>query len=112
MFKEIGKADELGSRVRKIYKYSKIYFGYEPQMIENDIFKVIIPITPQAKREMLILDFCKVPKSRDEIQALLGLNDREYFRLEILKPLLDNGKLKLTIPDKPNSPHQKYYNVK
>lgn len=39
----------------------------------------------------------------------MGLNDREYFRLEILNPLIREGKLLLTFPEKPTSPKQKYY---
>jgi ATP-dependent DNA helicase RecG len=70
--------------------------------------------TPQAPRKQKpegpasILAFCAVPRSRAEIQAYLGLKDREHFRLNILQPLLKNGSLIPTIPDKPNSPRQKY----
>jgi hypothetical protein len=38
----------------------------------------------------------------------LGLRDREHFRLEILNPLIESGILAPVIPDKPNSPKQKY----
>jgi len=116
-FKEIGNADELGSGVRNLVKYTKLYSNSTPQLIEEDIFKIIIPLTPQAapqvtpqdNREKAILNFCKEPKSREEIQTFLNLSDREYFRLEILKPLLKKGLVIQTIPDKPNSPKQKYY---
>jgi ATP-dependent DNA helicase RecG len=66
--------------------------------------------TPQIKKgeAASILAFCAIPRSRAEIQAYLGLKDREYFRRSILKPLLKNGSLVPTIPDKPNSPRQKY----
>ena len=43
-FKEIGRADELGSGVRNLFKYSKIYSGAKPQLLEADIFRTIIPI--------------------------------------------------------------------
>jgi len=59
-----------------------------------------------------LLEFCTEPKSREEIQEYLGLKDREYLRLEILKPLLDKGLLKLTLPNKPTSPKQRYYSLK
>lgn len=43
-FKEIGRADELGSGVRNLYKYTRIYSrGTDPQLIEADIFRIIIP---------------------------------------------------------------------
>ncbi|URA10320.1 winged helix-turn-helix transcriptional regulator [Thermospira aquatica] len=43
IFKEIGLADELGSGVRNLLKYVKIYSDDEPVFIEEDIFKIIIP---------------------------------------------------------------------
>ena len=49
VFKEIGFADELGSGVRNLFKYTSIYSkGGTPQLIEDDIFRTIIPITEQA----------------------------------------------------------------
>ena len=125
VFKEIGWVDELGSGVRNIYKYSKLYSGEEPKLIEEDIFKIIIPIvsqttpqvtpqvTPQDEiRNSKIIEFCNEPKSREEILKFLGLKDRKYFMKNILQPLINNGSIGLTIPDKPRSPKQKYYNKK
>lgn len=125
-FKEIGRADELGSGVRNLFKYGKIYLGQNPQLIEEDIFKMILPLaqqvtqqdTPQATQQVekdnitRLLEFCNEPKTREEMQEFLGLKDREHFRSGILKLLLEKGLLKLTIPDKPTSPNQKYYRAK
>jgi len=36
---------------------------------------------------------------------------RNYFKNTILDPLIEQGLLKLTIPEKPTSPNQKYYSV-
>ncbi len=55
------------------------------------------------------MKFCKEPKSRKEIQEFLGIKDRRYFANNILKPLIKGDLLKLTIPEKPTSPNQKYY---
>lgn len=49
VFKEIGFADELGSGVRNLYKYTGIYSNSQPQLIEEDVFKIIIPLTEQAE---------------------------------------------------------------
>ncbi len=125
-FKEIGWVEELGSGVRNIYKYNKIYSGAEPTFIEGDVFKTVIPLIPQgtnqatdqvtdqvtdqADREIKrLLEFCKVPRSRGEMQKFMNLNNRGYFRTKILNPLVKGGLLKLTIPNKPTSPKQKYY---
>ena len=128
VFKEIGRADELGSGVRKLFKYGKIYSGADPRLLEEDVFKVIIPLTPQATmqateqateqvteqadRTAKILEFCRTEKSTSEIMDFLGLAHREHFRSEILNPLLEQGLLHPTIPDKLTSPKQKYYSAK
>jgi ATP-dependent DNA helicase RecG len=49
-FVNIGFADTLGSGVRNLYKYTKIYSGAEPELIEGDIFKTIIPIKRSSIR--------------------------------------------------------------
>ena len=43
------------------------------------------------------------------MQEFCGIKTREYFRKKILVPLIQMGTLLLTIPDKPNSPKQRYY---
>ena len=67
--------------------------------------------TEQAT-EQAIVEFCNEPKTTNEIMLFLGLKHREHFRAKILKPLLENGLLQLTIPDKPKSPNQKHVRIK
>jgi len=55
-FKEIGRADELGSGVRNLFKYTKIYSGIEPQLLEADIFKTTIPLTHNNTKHTVIKD--------------------------------------------------------
>jgi len=52
IFKEMALVDELGSSVRNIHKYGKTYFGFEPQIIEDDIFKIIFQ-TATIKNERI-----------------------------------------------------------
>lgn len=51
-FKEIGLADELGSGIKKIAKYTKIYSGGIPEFKEDEIFKVKIPLINEEKEDM------------------------------------------------------------
>ena len=44
MFREIGYADELGSGMRNTNKYTKLYSGGTPSFIEDDVFRISIPI--------------------------------------------------------------------
>ena len=43
-FRNIGYADQLGSGVRKLFKYSKYYSGKDPQFVEDDVFRIIVPL--------------------------------------------------------------------
>lgn len=61
-----------------------------------------------ALSEKSILEFCSVPRSRSELIAYTG-KSRTHTMVNIMGPLIQAGKIKLTIPDKPKSPNQKYY---
>lgn len=58
--------------------------------------------------ENKLLEFCATPKTRREMMSFLGLANRSSFVKHYLKPLLESGKLVMTIPDKPRSKNQKY----
>lgn len=134
VFREIGYADELGSGMKNTNKYTKLYSGGTPTFIEDNIFRINIPLENVAdvkvgpndisKEDVLVhsalemqidldlyiklKDFLKTPKTRNEIQNLCGYKSRDYFKKVILKPLIDLEKVILTIPEKPKSPKQQY----
>jgi ATP-dependent DNA helicase RecG len=43
-FINIGRADVLGSGVRNLYQYTKLYSGGEPELVDGDVFKTIVPL--------------------------------------------------------------------
>ena len=43
-FVNIGYADALGSGVRNLYKFTKIYSGGEPDFEEGDVFRLTVPL--------------------------------------------------------------------
>ena len=55
-----------------------------------------------------ILDFCTMPKTRQEIMDYMELSSRRQFNERYMKPLIESGELLMTIPDKPKSKNQKY----
>ena len=137
VFKEIGLADELGSGVQNLYKYTPIYSnGAEPELKENDIFRTSIPLSLQDNvidekieklqeihkktnkktnkkkkkvSEKLIVDFCSEERTLKEIVEYFGYIDLPNFRERYINPLLTDGKLKMTIPEQPKNKKQKYY---
>ncbi len=58
-----------------------------------------------------ILEFCKIPRTRQEIAAYLKLETTIYVTKTFIMPLVRAGKLFMTIPDKPRSKNQKYYSL-
>lgn len=50
-FRNIGYADQLGSGLRNLFKYSKFYSGGDPKFIEGDVFRIIVPLSHQYVEE-------------------------------------------------------------
>ena len=55
-----------------------------------------------------IMKFCSIPRSSAEIQEHLGFKSKKHVVITYLNPLLENGKITMTIPNKPTSRNQKY----
>lgn len=56
-----------------------------------------------------IIAYCKEPKTSKEIIEYFGFANRLYFKRHYLDEMLEQGQLKMTIPEKPTSKNQKYY---
>jgi len=70
-------------------------------IMKNGLFDENKPI------EDSITDFCSTPRTRTEIVAFVG-KSKNYVMTQIIAPLVTEGKLKMTMPDKPKSPNQKF----
>lgn len=64
-----------------------------------------------TEKQKQLLNFCTEAKNRDEMQTFIGVSNRSYFSKAYLKPLLKSGRLKMTLPDKPQSKKQQYITV-
>jgi len=58
--------------------------------------------------QVSILRKCLITSSIGDLMEIVGRTDRTKFRNQILKPLLDNGLLQMTVPEKPRSSNQRY----
>jgi len=70
-------------------------------IMKNSIFTRSMPLNDS------IVDFCSTPRTRAELVSFVG-KSKNHVMSQIIAPLVANGKLKLTIPDKPKSSNQKY----
>ena len=56
-----------------------------------------------------IIEFCKEPRSAKEIMEYFNVSSRLYLKRHYLDILLAEGKLKMSLPEKPSSKNQTYY---
>jgi ATP-dependent DNA helicase RecG len=78
--------------------------------VRHGEFKVIMKNgyhTESASLVDSIIEFCSVPRSRAELISFAG-KSRNYVMGQIDAPLVESGRLKLTMPEKPKSSNQKY----
>jgi ATP-dependent DNA helicase RecG len=86
--------DERGSFIVKFYKEAKNEKVQKTELSE-EIENLII--------------FCKTPRTRKEICDYLGLTSVTYAIQKYIMPLVEQGWIHLSIPEKPGSPKQLYY---
>ena len=95
-FKEIGLADELGSGIRKIVKYTKIYSGSLPQFMDDEIFKVKIPLITEKTGEIEFIEYTKLRKlvfeyiSQSEGRTRQEINNYIYPIMNIDEKTMNN----------------------
>ena len=135
-FREIDRADELGSGMRKMMMYGKKYGGSDPQLIEGDVFRMIISVPEFGEKQEKTAKVAQVgahdgvydvvhdirlsemmkkiimlliePKSTPQLLAKLGYPRRTRNFEAAIKGLLDFKLIEMTLPDKPRSKNQQY----
>ena len=74
--------------------------------------EIVGKITPQVgeqvSEQVMILKFCSTPRRKQEILAHLGLRPVYLNFKRHIQPLVEQGFLEMTIPDKPRSSKQRY----
>jgi len=110
-------------------RYGKSYGDADPEMIEGDVFRIVVKVpefgrietkdeatnqvtgevtpevTPEARKMLSIMTG---EMTRGEIQKKLGLRDEKHFRESYQQVGVKLGLLEMTIPNKPKSRLQKY----
>lgn len=84
------------------------------KVIDETIDGVIESVSKEAKNisdqvnRLLEVMEPGIPLSATEIMARLGIKSKETLRASYLNPAIENGLVKMTLPDKPNSKNQRY----
>jgi len=96
--KEIKRSQKIGQEVEQL---SFIY--------DNNRDKITLGTKKGLSWDHLkILKNCKNESSANELMEILNRTNKSKFKNTIIYPLIENGFLELTNPDKPKSPTQKY----
>ena len=96
--KEIKRSQKIGQEVEQL---SFIYY--------NDNDSLILGTKKGLSVDHLkILKNCKNESSAIELMEIIKRTNKSKFKNTIINPLVENGFLELTNPDKPKSPAQKY----
>lgn len=79
-FRNIGYADQLGSGVRNLFKYSKFYSGKEPAFAEGDVFRIVVPLDEEYSYDFG-QDSGRINRSNQSNQSDQSLLTEEEQRL-------------------------------
>lgn len=63
------------------------------------------------EKQIATLKICEKPKSMLEISKALGFKERKSVN-NYLRPLLERGRITMTVPDNPNSRNQRYVTIR
>ena len=92
-----------------------IKMTYDETKMTHDETKMTYDTTEMPHDNMSdeerILALCVTPRTIHEIMEMLGLKERKSARRHI-KPLVEQGRLAMTLPDAPKSKNQKYITIK
>ena len=84
------------------------------KLIDETLDEVIINVTRESKnisgQVSRLLDIMEsdIPLSANEIMDRLGIKSKETLRASYLNPAINNGLIRLMLPDKPTSKNQRY----
>ena len=69
-FNQIGLAEELGSGVPTLYRYTRAYAGADPSFTEGDVFRAVIPLGPAVTAGVGKAENSAQPTNADKPQTV------------------------------------------
>jgi len=124
----IALIEKAGTGIRRMIEDARKHKCPEPKFTVNGFFtatfwpnveiarKIIPQVTgevgeqvgEQVDEQVTILKFCSTPRRKQEILAQLGLRPVYLNFKRHIQPMVEQGFLEMTIPDKPRSSKQRY----
>ena len=113
--------EHIGSGIRRIRELCREYGVDEPIIEVSDSWVTTIFSRPSgrlgdqvgtksgpSRDQVKILREALMERSITELMEVVGRSNRTKFRDQVLRPLLEQNWIEMTIPDKPRSSRQKY----
>ena len=115
IYRDVELVESLGSGIPRILRA----YGEDCFKFTDNFIRITLPISNHGHASDHASDHASVQveklvsaligeMGRSELQELLSIKNRDYFRTDYLNPAINQGYVELTIPDKPNSQNQKY----
>ena len=125
IYRDVELVESLGSGIPRILRA----YGEDSFKFTDNFIRITLPISVQdsvcagnhasdhasdhasnhaSNQVEKLLSVLIGEMGRSELQELLSIKNRDYFRTDYLNPAITNGYIEQTIPDKPNSRNQKY----
>ena len=106
-YEAIDKSNKSGDSIAFIEFMLKMIDETIDETLQN-VINESKNISEQVNRLLEVLE-PDIPLSANEIMKRLNIKSKETLRGSYLNPAIENGLVKMTLPDKPNSKNQKYY---
>ena len=93
---------------------SNLFVEFMLKMIDEVLDEVLVGARKEAENvsdqvnALLSVMEPDIPVSANELMNRLGIKSKETLRNSYLNPAIENGLVKMTLPDKPNSKNQRY----
>ena len=103
----MNNVESLGSGIPRILRA----YGEDCFKFTDNFIRITLPISAHDHASVQVEKLVSIltgEMGRSELQELLSIKNRDYFRTDYLNPAINQGYVELTIPDKPNSQNQKY----
>ena len=111
IYRDVELVESLGSGIPRILRA----YGEDCFKFTDNFIRITFPISTSdhasdhaSVQVTKLISVLMGEMGRSELQNILLIKNRDYFRTDYLIPAINNGYIELTIPDKPNSQNQKY----